>query len=132
MVYAKALEFAGLYCDWFLTEKKIELDRKLTRSEAKNLSTTWRIGFAMGLKQKFDEQVDKNNWGLMVVTPDSVIQYMKENYDKMSKRQSSRQNIHDDGALQDGIDKGKKFGSNSQDQQKESAGRGPKLLAEGN
>lgn len=131
MVYQKALEFSDLYCNWFLLQEKLKLQRKLSRSESKNIGNTWRIGFAMGLKQKFDEQVAKNDWALVLVTPEAVVKYMEDTHGKMGKRQSSRQNIQNEDALYDGIDKGKKFGSQNQEEQKESANRGPKQLTSG-
>lgn len=132
LVYQKALEFSDLYCNWFLLQEKLKLQRKLTRSESKNIGNTWRIGFAMGLKQKFDEQVAKNDWAMVLVTPEAVVRYMKDTHGKMGKRQSSRQNIHREDALIDGIDKGKKFGSQHHEEQESSANRGPKRLAASN
>lgn len=132
MVYQKAIEFADLYCNWFMLQEKLRLQRVLTRSESKQIGNTWRIGFVLGLKQKFDEQVAQNDWGLVLVTPEAVTQYMTETHGKLVKRQSSRVQLHRADAFEDGIEKGKKFGSENQEKQESSANRGPKRLMASN
>lgn len=125
-VYQKALEFADMYCTYYLLMYKVERMRTLTRSESKKLSGTWRWGFVKGIEEKFKDQVKKNGWEMVLVKPGLVVQHMdKKKITKGSKLSYTR---WDDNAFEDGKDKGKKFGSDHQDNQEASVSRGPRLL----
>lgn len=65
-------------------------------------------GFLNGLDAKFREQVDKNNWGLIVVTPKDV----EEERERLKLRKASKANINSSGSQEAyvrGYQQGKSF-----------------------
>lgn len=73
---------------------------------------TYISGFLSGLKQKFKEQVEKNNWGLVLVTDALVVQAIEDK--KLTKGSSSgiRPNFSGDS---EAYNEGKKQGTNFAD-----------------
>ena len=108
-VYMKALSYADTFCTYYLRKTAIlTLDRNLTRSEAKSMSTSWRMGFVRGLSKQFCEQVIANNWELVIQTPRIVVEYV-DRVCTISLPYSTRPGS-DASASQDGHAKGERFG----------------------
>lgn len=127
-VYKRALDYADMYCTWYLLLYKVEHGRTLTKSESKQLRGSWHLGFVQGIHEKFKAQVKKHGWELVLVTPGLVVQHMKDL--KLRSLGGSSARVWDKTAHEDGREKGRNFGSENQEKQKSSADRGPRLLGE--
>jgi hypothetical protein len=80
--------------------------KKYTKIHGSSVKNDYIIGFVNGLKAKFKEQVDKNNWGLVLVKDALVVREI----DKMNFRagqKSTVQRSHSKDAYNEGYSRGK-------------------------
>lgn len=103
-VYQYAIERTDMLVRMYVKRFKI-LHPDISGAAIKN---TWLLGFVDGLRDKFQEQVEKNNWGLILITDEAVTQ----KYDALvtgkvhgsTIRATKSQKVR-----QDGYTEGKKF-----------------------
>lgn len=63
-----------------MKKRPVHQQKVFTASDFVDDKNDYIKGFLKGLDAKFKEQVEKNNWGLMLVKDDAVIEYTKKNY----------------------------------------------------
>ena len=79
--------------------------------DAAALKNDFIMGFLSGLKQQFEDQVEKNDWGLVLVKDEDVVKYMDTLNLSSSKARSSAKRSGDQEAIAAGYKKGKSFSS---------------------
>lgn len=85
--------------------KKKQREGWLTRG----LRDDYIQGFLAGLKAKFQEQIDKENWGLILVKDEAVIEYTNKNFKHSKSHNSFGNGRGDSEAYNAGYEKGKQF-----------------------
>jgi hypothetical protein len=103
MVYNYAHEMLAMLTEQFIKDN--DYSGKTAITTAKN---EYRLGFIQGLKAKFDEQVQKEGWGLILVQDDAVVERV-ENMGLRAGYRSRAQNFGDSGARAAGYREGKAF-----------------------
>lgn len=78
--------------------------------DAAGLKNDYISGFLNGLQAQFKEQVDKNNWGLVIVKDKEVVEFY-ENLDLKKGKSSSAKASGDSAARAAGFQRGKSWSS---------------------
>lgn len=108
-VYTRALAFVDTCAESFLSMARDDHGGNLSRSKARTLTLTYRLGFAIGLDAALKAQSSREGWGLVLATPAPVVAYLDAL--KLNKGASSKAKIYDRSALNAGQAKGREFGA---------------------
>jgi hypothetical protein len=104
-VFAFATKYLSHY-----SSKYIEKHRKKwwDASHSKKVKNDYVKGFLIGLRDKFKEQVEKNDWGLILAKDNAVTKVFKE-LNMRSASKTHAQSAGDNNAKSAGYHQGKKF-----------------------
>lgn len=108
-VYKFAIEDIKYQARQYLRKRNI----KGTRAMSNAVKNDYIGGYLQGLKAKFQEQVNKEGWGLVLVKDDAVVKKF-EDMDMSSERSRSRSTVNDNDAHNKGYKDGKNFDNGRQ------------------
>ena len=98
-VYRAAARAAEHLAGAYLSRERARAWAPLGRGEAKEIRTSFIGGFIWGLRDKFREQVDKQEWGLVLVQPEAVQEVVKAL--NLGTARTSQANYHGDPEARD-------------------------------
>lgn len=102
-VYTFAVDVIDFYSKMYILDNMIEGKGEITKSK-----NSYIVGFLSGLKDKFKEQVNKNNWGLILVK-DALVDQAYGNLKLVRGRSSNSITTGDSKARAEGYKQGKSF-----------------------
>lgn len=95
----------------FYSQQYVSLKRIKVKAQQNIALNSYRRGFVVGLREKFEEQVKMNNWGLIIVKDALVVQEY-ESLDLQTEK-AKKIEIGNSDALLAGYEKGKTFNADN-------------------